>query len=90
MKVYSDWNNIQVEFIRFRKKNIDLISVEKFRVGQQFMKFCSLLYVSCRHLSVNSEPCTAVEEENTFPPNKQRRRSLWNSSTVSVNRYRRI
>ena len=33
MKMYIERNNIQVELIRFRKKNIDFIDVGKFEVG---------------------------------------------------------
>ena len=47
------------------------------------MKFGSLPYVRCRHRSVKSEPCTAVEQDISFPANKQRRQ-LWNST---VHRY---
>ena len=43
--------------------NIDLIAVENFRVGQTIMKSGTLQYDGCRHRSVNSESCTAVEEE---------------------------
>ena len=68
MKVYSDRNNIIVEIIRLRK-NIDFIAVEKVQVGQQFIKLGSLLYVRCRHRSVKTDPCTAVEQEISCPAN---------------------
>ena len=50
------------------------------------MKLGSLLYDGCRHRSVKSEPCTAGEQEISFPANKERIK-LWNST---VNRYRWI
>ena len=56
MKVYSDRNDIQVELIRLRKKRSTLLHISIFHVGQQFMKLGSLLYVRCRHSSVNCEP----------------------------------
>ena len=80
MKVYSDRNNIQVELIHY-VTNIDFSPDGKFQGGQQFMTSGSLLY-----RSVKSQPCTAVEQEISFPSNKQRRQ-LWDST---VNRHRWI
>ena len=66
-------------------KNIDFIAVGKFKIGQQFMKLGSLLYVRYRHRSMKSEPGTAAKQKKYFPANKQRRQ-LWNS-TVNRNRW---
>ncbi len=46
MKVYIDRNNIQVELIRFRKKNRDFIVVGIFEVRQLFC-FCLLNWAHC-------------------------------------------
>ena len=62
MKLYIERNNIQVELIRFRKKNRDFIDVRNFAVGiytlatDVFTKLGSLLSVTSRYCSVQGAP----------------------------------
>ena len=74
MKVYSDRNNIQLELIRLRK-DIDFSAVGKFQVWQQFIKLGSLSPPFAEERASRALRHTAVEQEFSFPANKQRR--LW-------------
>ena len=72
MKMYSDINNIQLELIRLRKKYRLYCRL----IISSWTTIYEIRLIAIREVSPpfdEDEPCTVVEQDISFPANKQRR-----------------